>query len=128
MASRQAEVFPLADETMLRCYIALDAMRRGAGSSPLFSTLATHLIMSINLCKQGFCVNRFPVIRVAQQGLLAMRSREEPQDWTLGETTYDAICEALVVLDEQMRVAPAAQVNQARNAMLLLLENVRKAA
>jgi hypothetical protein len=121
-------VFPLADETMLRCYIALDAMRRGAGSSPLFSTLATHLILAINLCKQGFRVDRFPAIRLAQQGLLAMRRRQEPQDWTLEENTYRAICEALVVLEEQLRVAPAAQVNQARNAMLHLLDTVRKAA
>jgi hypothetical protein len=121
-------VFPLADETMLRCYIALDAMRRSAGSSPLFSTLATHLIMAINLCKQGFRVDRFTTIRLAQQGLLAMRRREEPQDWTLEENTYRAICEALGVLDEQLRIAPAAQVNQARNAMLSLLDTVRKAA
>jgi hypothetical protein len=102
-------------------------MRRGAGSRSLFAVLGQHLIMSINLCKQGYSADRFPDIRAAQQGLLRLR-QQDPDDWSLDDDAYQALCIALCVFEEQLLRAPTAQVIQARSEMLTLLSKTRQAA
>lgn len=126
--ARQSGTLSSTDDALLRCYAALDALRRGAGSRGLFSILGQHLILAINLCKYGYKVECFPAIRAAQQGLLDMRKQPEPDDWTLSDETYRALCDALRVLGEQLVQAPTAQVTHARNEMMSLLETVRRAA
>ena len=129
LAARQSESLSSSDATLLRCYIALDALRRGAGSTSVFSILAQHLILSINLCKQGYRVERFPDIRAAQQGLLRMRRQaDEANSWALDEDGYHATCRALEVLKEQLSLASSAQVDTARKALVNLLETARRAA
>jgi hypothetical protein len=127
LAARQTGALSSTQDALLRCYVALDAMRRGNGSRSLFAVLGQHLIMAINLCKQGYRTDRFPDIRAAQQGLLRLR-QQAPDDWSLDEEAYHALRIALCVFEEQLLQAPTAQVVQARSDMLMLLNTTRRAA
>jgi hypothetical protein len=89
--------------------------------------LGQHLIMAINLCKQGYRTDRFPDIRAAQQGLLRLR-QQDPDDWSLDDEAYQALCIALGVFEEQLLQAPTLQVALARTEMLALLNSTRRAA
>jgi hypothetical protein len=89
--------------------------------------LGQHLIIAINLCKRGCRSDRFPDIRAAQQGLLRLR-QQAPDDWSLDDEAYQALCIALCVFEEQLLLAPTAQVIQARSEMLALLDTTRQAA
>jgi hypothetical protein len=129
LTSRHSGPLSISELTLLRCYIALDALHRGVGSNSLFAVLGQHLIMSINLCKQGYHVERFTIVREAQQGLLRLRKQvDETTDWTPDEDTYRALCNALGVLEDQLTQAPMDQFVRARALMLRLLETTRQAA
>jgi hypothetical protein len=118
-----------ADETMLGCYVVLDAIRRGVGTNALFSILGQHMLLAQNLCRQGYQTARFEVVRSAQRALLVLRQRAETSSsWELDDVGYKALCAGLNVLAEQLKTAPTDEIVAARNDMLHLIARTRRAA
>ena len=129
LVAQQSGLLSSTDAMALRCHLALDAIRRGAGSNALFSLLGRHLVVATNLGSLGYRPEGLETLRVAQQALLRMRRDVDTSGaWNLDTEAYSALCSALAHFDAQLAIAPVDQVARAQRKMLALLSSIKKAA
>ena len=107
----EAEPNPL----LLQPYVALDVLHRGKGSFGVVAILGQHLIVSEQLCQAGFEQAQLGAIRLGHAALVCIDSQaEESGVWIADGKEYEALRNALLVYDRQLRVAPSANVRIAQ--------------
>ncbi|WP_157696306.1 hypothetical protein [Caballeronia temeraria] len=112
----QAGDSSIANSLMLRSWIALDALHRGAATANQLTLLAQQLLISEELCLSGYQKSRLQSVRKAHAALVQLDWNTQPNsDCKAPAIEYEALREALVVYDAQLRSAPRAQVRAAES-------------
>ncbi len=107
---------------LLRCYIALDAFRRGHGSRDLFLALGRTLLIAEELGRFGHWAGALSEIESAQAALIRINAEEHAGDgWRVCDADYLALSTALAVFSEQLN---AASVNDIAKAQAQMLEGL----
>jgi hypothetical protein len=111
-----------ANPLLLRVYIALDALQRGKGSNSLFLSLGQHLVIAEQLCRAGFEPDALTTLRRAHAALVRVDwDARSTGEWKADVDEYEALREAILVYEVQLRRAPREAVRLAQAGMSLLL-------
>ncbi|MGF6924352.1 hypothetical protein [Paraburkholderia sp. 40] len=104
---------------LLRCYIALDAFRRGQGSRDLFSALGRTLLIAEELGRLGHRASAAGDIESAQAALMHVNAEEHAGGgWRVCDADYLALSTALAVFSEQLSAASLNDIAKAEARML----------
>ncbi|RKT20425.1 hypothetical protein B0G69_3720 [Paraburkholderia sp. RAU2J] len=114
-----ASLEPVTQAMLLRCYIALDAFRRGDGSRDLFSTLGRTLLIAEELGRLGHWASAAADIESAQGALMHINVEEHAGgEWRVCDADYLALSTGLAVFSEQLSAASLDDIAKAEARML----------
>jgi hypothetical protein len=123
---------PMIDTMLLQCYGALDAFRRGHGSQALFMALCRHLLVAEELAQLGHAAEFDGIITLAHEALVSLDARHAgTDDWSLEESEYARLCDALSIYSAQLDDATLEHIAQAEARMVtqsLVAANLRSDA
>ncbi|WOD14223.1 hypothetical protein [Paraburkholderia kirstenboschensis] len=104
---------------LLRCYIALDAFRRGHGSRNLFLALGRTLLIAEELERLGHQAGALSEIESAQAALVHINAEERASaGWRVCDADYLPLSTALAVFSEQLSAASLNDIAEAQARML----------
>jgi hypothetical protein len=112
---------PVTEAMLMQCYTALDAFRRGHGSRDLHMTLSRHLLVSQELARLGLGMEWLGDIERAHAAMVQVDEREHEHHgagWTLDDSEYRRLSDALAVLDAQLAAASLSDVASAEARMI----------
>ncbi|MGF6871480.1 hypothetical protein [Paraburkholderia sp. MM5477-R1] len=114
-----ASLEPVTQAMLLRCYIALDAFRRGHGSRDLFSALGRTLLIAEELGRLVHRASTAGDIESAQAALMRINAGEHAGGgWRVCDADYLALSTALAVFSEQLNAASLSDIAKAEARML----------
>lgn len=95
-------------------HMALEAIRTGRATDTDMNQIALALNMAAALCERGICAEHLSRVEQAQEGLV----RCQPYSlrvgrWVINGDAYRAICDALLIHDEQLRAATELDIREA---------------
>lgn len=117
---------------LLKAFAALDAMHKGKGTRGVFASIGQQLIICDELCTAGFEKDERKTVREAHAALVrADWDARSTGVWSLTDTDYEAVRQAVLVYETQLRIAPHVDVLEAELRMVRLQldsDSTRKAA
>ncbi|CAB3795521.1 hypothetical protein LMG28614_04192 [Paraburkholderia ultramafica] len=114
-----ASLEPVTQAMLLRCYIALDAFRRGHGSRDLFSTLGRTVLIAEELIRLGHRASAAGDIESVQAALMHINAEEHAGGgWRVCDADYLSLSTALAVFSEQLNAASLNDIAKAQARML----------
>ncbi|WP_459909138.1 hypothetical protein [Caballeronia sp. HLA56] len=123
---------PMTNAMLLQAYAALDALRRGHGSKPLFMALCRHLLIAEELGQLGHVTDHADDITAAYEALVELDERHTGTgEWTLDDAAYANLCDALAIYADQLEDATLEHIAQAEARMVtqsLVAANLRHEA
>jgi hypothetical protein len=103
----------VADRLSLRNHIALDCMRRGAGSASSAQAMLEMLLSAGLLVGLGYCTATRQLIYDAERSLTAASQRGlATRQWTLSDDEFEVLREVIAEHDKQLYRAPTAKLVQ----------------
>lgn len=114
----------MAIELILPVHIALDALRRGAGSMSAAQTLTQTMLLTGFLCDLGYGEMTYEQLRTADQALAATFERGRTNDeWRLDEAHVELFAYIVSSYDAQLQRAPLSALTDASASLDRIMAN-----
>ncbi|MEI5999872.1 hypothetical protein H3V53_22490 [Paraburkholderia bengalensis] len=114
----------MAVELILPVHIALDAMRRGAGSRSAAQTLTQTMLLTGFLCDLGYGEMTYEQLRIADQALsVAFERGRTSDDWRLGDEHVELLAHIVSTYDAQLQRAPLSALTDASARLDRIIAN-----
>jgi hypothetical protein len=113
-----------AVELILPVHIALDALRRGAGSKSAAQTLTQTMLLAGFLCDLGYGEMTYDQLRTADQAMAITFDRGHATDvWQLDEEHVELFAHIVCVYDAQLQRAPLSALTDASASLDRMMAN-----
>ncbi|BFG75167.1 hypothetical protein PTKU46_32000 [Paraburkholderia terrae] len=114
----------MAVELILPVHIALDALRRGAGSMSAAQTLTQTMLLTGFLCDLGYGEMTYDQLRTADQALAVTFERGRSSDeWRIDEAHVDLLSQIVSTYDAQLQRAPLSALTDASARLDRIMAN-----
>jgi hypothetical protein len=114
----------MAVELILPVHIALDAMRRGAGSKGAAQTLTQTMLLTGFLCDLGYGGMTYEQLRIADQALsVAFERGRTSDDWRLDDEHVELFAHIVSTYDAQLQRAPLSALTDASARLDRIIAN-----
>jgi hypothetical protein len=114
----------MAAELILPVHIALDALRRGAGSMSAAQTLTQTMLLTGFLCDLGYGEMTYDQLRTADQALAVTFERGRSSDeWHIDEAHVELLSHIVSTYDAQLQRAPLSALTDASARLDRIMAN-----
>ncbi|MEX3932458.1 hypothetical protein AB4Y32_11690 [Paraburkholderia phymatum] len=114
----------MAAELILPVHIALDALRRGAGSKSAAQTLTQTMLLAGFLCDLGYGEMTYDQLRTADQAMAATFDHGRATDeWRLDEAHVELLAHIVSTYDAQLQRAPLSALTDASARLDRIIAN-----
>jgi len=114
----------MAAELILPVHIALDALRRGAGSTSAVQTLTQTMLLTGFLCDLGYGEMTYEQLRTADQALAVTFERgRESGEWRFDEAHIELFSYIVSTYDAQLQRAPLSALTDASAQLDRIIAN-----